>query len=273
MLALLEANAGSWRSITADAVALGSAEAVAQARGLTQGDLFGADSGFESAVDQWQLRLTAMSDQGVRCIPVTSENYPAAVREVPTRPPFIFIRGILDERDHDGVAIIGSRVVPESSLRTAREWSRDLASKGIPVVSGLAAGIDRQAHLGALDVGARTVAVIGTGIDRAYPSEHRQLQDSIAESGLVVSQFFPGSPPTKKSFPMRNGLMAAWSRATLVIDAADRSGASLQARLATEIGRTLLIHAQLESEQWARTFVERGAATFVSSPDEVARAL
>lgn len=273
LLALLTHDQGSWVTVTKDLLAFGSVAAAIEQRSDLQPDLFSDVNPLEEPTSGWARQLDLMWEHGVACLPLTSSDYPAALKSLRSPPPFIFIHGTLDPRDHAGVAVIGSRKVPPSSLATAYRWARELAEAGTSIVSGLAAGIDAQAHRGALDADGRTVAVIGTGIQRTYPAENKGLQQTIASRGLVVSQFLPDTPPTKTSFPMRNALMAAWAHATLVIDAGDRSGAALQARLATEQGKTLLLHSGLQAEDWARDFATRELAHFVATPEEVLASL
>lgn len=273
LLALLTQTRESWAGVAKELATLGSVAAVVESRPELQPSLFDDFNPLEEATNRCREELEKLADRDIRCLPLTDDDYPNALREMKAPPPFVFIRGTLDHRDHAGVAVIGSRKVPQASLDLAHTWAADLAAAGVVVISGLAAGVDRAAHLGALSARARTTAVIGTGILQAYPAENRELQERIAAEGLVVSQFLPTAPPSKTSFPMRNAVMAAWSRATLVIDAGDRSGAALQARLAFEQGKTLLLHIQLQAETWARDFVENGKAAFVASPQEVTDAL
>jgi DNA processing protein len=119
------------------------------------------------------------------------------------------------------------------------------------VISGLAAGIDREAHLSALERGGRTVAVIGTGIDKCYPAANADIQRKIEEFGLVLSQFWPGAPPTRHSFPLRNATMSAYGEATVIVQAGETSGARIQARQAVEHGRPLvLMRRVVEQTKW-----------------------
>src|SRR5204862_5457985 len=132
------------------------------------------------------------------------------------RPPFLMWRGSSSERDARGVAIVGTRKATPQGRERAEELAAGLARRGVTVVSGLAAGIDTAAHLGALDAGGRTVAVIGTGLGRAYPAENRALQDEVARRGMVLSQFWPDAPAGQHTFPMRNATMSGYGLATVV---------------------------------------------------------
>ncbi len=120
-----------------------------------------------------------------------------------------------------------------------------------------------------LAAGGRAVAVIGTGIDRVYPPQNVGLQEEIAAKGLVISQFLPGSPPTKASFPMRNAVMSGYALATVVVEAADRSGSRMQARLALQHGRHVFLMRSLFEHEWARDYAERPGVTVVETADDV----
>ena len=153
--------------------------------------------------------------------------------------------------------------------RAGNGLATGLAARDIPVISGLAAGIDSAAHTAALAAGGRTVAVIGTGIDRAYPAQNAALQEEIAAKGLVISQFLPGAPPTKMSFPMRNAVMSGYALATVVVEAAYRSGARMQARLALQHGRHVFLMRSLLEHDWARDYAQRPGVTVVDNADNV----
>lgn len=140
------------------------------------------------------------------------------------------------------IAIVGSRNPTAQGAETARAFARAFGEAGIPVVSGLALGVDGAAHTGALEAGGgpdrlATVAVVGTGLDRVYPARHRELAHRIAAQGLIVSEYSLGTPPLNQNFPKRNRIIAGLSRGTLVVEAALRSGSLITARLAAEQGR------------------------------------
>ena len=268
-LALVQLDADPWAKLAREVRDRGGVSPVLDERGYFQEGLFGDGPPAEELIEQYTEMLHGLEERGIRAITISSAEFPSAVAQLKAPPLFLFYRGTLDTSDSSGIAIIGSRRVTDEALATARSWAGEISRRGAVVVSGLAAGIDREAHLGALGEGRRTVAVIGTGIERAYPKENAGLQEEIATRHLVVSQFLPDAPPTKTTFPMRNAVMAAWARATLVIDADERSGAALQARLAAEQGRPLFLHHKLRIQPWANKFVDAGQATFVDSPEEV----
>ncbi len=152
--------------------------------------------------------------------------------------------------------------------------AEDLAHNDVTVLSGLARGIDGAAHRAVLDAGGRTVAVMGTGIDRMYPAEHQQLADDILQSGALVSQFWPHAPPTKVSFPMRNVVMSGMAIGTVVIEASATSGARMQARLALEHGKRLfLVKSLVLHEDWAKRYAERPGTMVVDSVEDILEVL
>jgi len=174
---------------------------------------------------------------GVRLLTWSDAAYPAALRQIHDPPPFLFVRGAITPGDALAVAVVGSRRASSYGLRMARELSEGLARCGVTVVSGLARGTDAQAHWAALRGGGRTIAVLGSGIDVVYPSEHKALSQKIAESGAVVTEMLMGTQPDAENFPARNRIISGMSLGTLVIEAAEKSGSLITARFALEHGR------------------------------------
>jgi DNA processing protein len=164
------------------------------------------------------------------------DGYPEALRQVPG-PDVLHVRGMLVRDDALAIAIVGARRATPYGLTVAERLARDLAARGVTIVSGLARGIDTAAHRGALAAGGRTLAVLGCGLDRTYPPENRDLADEIAATGAVISQFPAGTPPLAQNFPTRNAVIAGLTLGTVVVEAAEASGALITAGLAGEFGR------------------------------------
>jgi len=218
--------------------------------------------------------LDAASRVGARLVTVLDHDYPANLRLIPDLPPFLFYRGELRDDDARSVAVVGTRQATDSGIRRAAHMSRLLAEQGVTVVSGLAKGIDTVAHRAALDVGARTIAVLGTGITRCYPSENQDLAEAITASGVLVSQFWPTTAPSRFTFPRRNVVTSGISQGTIVIEATSTSGAKMQARLALDHGKKVfLIRSLVTSQPWAKEYVLRRGAIEVDGPDEVSAQL
>jgi DNA processing protein len=162
--------------------------------------------------------------------------YPALLATVPAPPNLYMVGGLLPE-DALAVAIVGSRAATAYGLDVAERLAADLAARGVTIVSGLARGIDTAAHRGALVAGGRTIAVLGCGVDVVYPPENRALASEIAAHGALLSQFAPGTPPLPGHFPARNRTLAGLTLGVCVVEAAERSGALITARMAGELGR------------------------------------
>lgn len=195
---------------------------------------------------QIAAEIRATRAAGARYIFHDSPDYPPLLRQLEDAPPVLIARGRADLMRRAPVAIVGARNASAGAIRLARDMARELAEAGYPVVSGLALGIDRAAHEGALagrapgrDGGA-TVAVIAGGIDVASPPEHAALLERIAQEGLVLTEAPPGVEPLKGHFPARNRIIAGIAAGTVVVEAAVRSGSLITARLAGEYGREVM---------------------------------
>ena len=163
--------------------------------------------------------------------------FPPALLQTADPPLLLYLQGDASWLAKPSVAVVGSRHPTPQGAENARAFAAALGAQGWVVVSGLALGVDAAAHEGALESGAGTVAVVGTGLDRVYPARHRQLAHRIATQGVLVSEFAPGTPPLAENFPMRNRIIAGLSQGTLVVEAALQSGSLITARLANECGR------------------------------------
>ena len=218
-----------------------------------------------------------MADAGigngtVRALDRADAEFPSLLRPLPTAPAPLYVRGRLVESDALAVALVGSRRATSYGLTVAETMAADLAARGITIVSGLARGIDSAAHRGALRVGGRTIAVLGSGVDVVYPPENRRLADEIAERGALVSQFAAGTPPLPHHFPTRNRVIAAMSLAVVVVEAAERSGSLITARLAAELGREVLAvpgRVTAPESRGANRLIQDGAALALGWEDVV----
>jgi len=193
----------------------------------------------ESLVERGRAERIRAAHAGIGVLAWNDPLMPLALMAISDAPPALWYRGSLDCLKQPAVAIVGSRAASSVAIETARRLATDLAALSITVVSGLARGVDSAAHRGALETG-RTVAVLGSGIDYIYPSEHKGLAMQIALSGLIVSEYPPGTPPLQFHFPMRNRLISGLSRAVVVIEASDKSGSLITASCAAEQGRDVM---------------------------------
>jgi DNA processing protein len=169
-----------------------------------------------------------------------SPEYPALLKEIADPPVVLYVQGQLSALQQPTLAVVGSRNPSITGSENARYFSRDLAAHGLTIVSGLALGVDAQAHLGCLEVKGQTIAVLGTGVDHIYPRRHLKLAQQIQEDGLLMSEFPLKSPPIAGHFPRRNRIISGLSLCTLVVEAAIKSGSLITARMALEQNRDVL---------------------------------
>ena len=181
--------------------------------------------------------LIWFSQENRHIIMLHDQRYPELLKQISDPPSLLFVQGDVDLLSQWQIAIVGSRNPSASGRDTAYEFARYLAQGGIAITSGLAMGVDAAAHQGALASQGKTIAVIGTGLDRVYPAKHRALAHDIAESGVIVSEFALGTAPRAENFPRRNRIISGLSLGVLVVEAAMRSGSLITARMAMEQGR------------------------------------
>ena len=171
--------------------------------------------------------------------------YPSLLLETPSPPAVLYYRGTIDLTENLGekpiIAIVGTRYPTKYGRDWTRRISKILTQQGFTIISGMAAGIDTEAHQACLNTGGRTIAVLGTGVDVVYPYSNRQLHQTISEKGLIISEYPQGTQPNRTNFPARNRIIAGWSRATLIMEAPQRSGALITARYANEFCRDVYV--------------------------------
>jgi DNA processing protein len=237
-LALLRAPGLGAAAIRALVARHGSARSVvAQARrepsipSAARDALYSPDGATQAADRRW------LDQPGHHLIPFASEDYPALLRDIPGAPAALFVAGDPIHLWSAQIAIVGSRNATASGLANARAFAKAFAQSGNVVTSGLAEGIDGAAHAAALDAGAATIAVLGTGTDVIYPRQHVELAARIRANGALVSEFPPGTAGKPEHFPRRNRILSGLSLGTLVIEAGLNSGSLITARLAAEQGR------------------------------------
>lgn len=181
--------------------------------------------------------ITLLKNTDSHYIGFNDPGFPALLNQIPSPPLGLFYRGNVDLLGKPQIAVVGSRNASPNGKRTTFEFSALLSRAGLIITSGMAAGIDSEAHAGCLHAGNPTIAVLGTGIDRIYPYSNRSLYENIATQGLLVSEFPLGTKPNRRNFPQRNRIISGLSMATLVVEAGVRSGSLITARLAAEQGR------------------------------------
>jgi DNA processing protein len=188
--------------------------------------------------DLLEKELCELPRLGARLLKWTDEDYPDNLREIADPPPYLFVRGPARLNEPGCLAIVGARAASEGGLRMAHRLGMELAAKGFTVVSGLARGVDGAAHQGALDGGGRTIAVMGCGIDVIYPPEHRKLAEAIIEGGgAIISELPLGTQPIAENFPTRNRILSGLCLGVVIVEAAEKSGSLITARMALEQNR------------------------------------
>ncbi len=185
-----------------------------------------------------EKELCELPNIGARLVKWTDADYPPNLRQIADPPPFLFVRGTAQLSDPACIAIVGARAASDIGRRMAQRLGLELAAKGFTVVSGLARGIDGEAHQGALDAHGKTVAVLGCGVDVIYPGEHRKLAEAIlAGGGALISELPIGTQPLAENFPTRNRILSGLCLGVVIVEAAEKSGSLITARMALEQDR------------------------------------
>lgn len=213
--------------------------------------------------------------QGISVLTWDDELYPPRLKEIEQPPPVLYARGEITLDDHYAVAIVGTRRVTPYGRQIAEDLAAFLAGQGITVVSGLARGVDAVAHSAALKAGGRTIAVLGSGVDKIYPPEHLQIAEKMMKQGAVVSDYAVGTPPESANFPPRNRIIAGLSMATVVVEAGETSGALITAEFAAEQGREVFaVPGSILAPQSKGTnkLIQQGAHPLLS-PQDLTQAL
>jgi DNA processing protein len=210
----------------------------------------------------------------VQIVGLADPAYPTLLSQIYDPPPVLWVRGtVVPDEGSRSVAIVGSRKCTAPGSALARGMARDIARAGLTVVSGLARGIDTAVHEGVLDAKGRTVAVLGSGLDRVYPPENARLAARVAERGAVVSEFPLGTPPLPGHFPRRNRVIAGWGPAVVVAEAAEKSGALGTARAALDEGREVMAvpgHPSAETSAGTNALIRDGAVLVRGAADVLA---
>ena len=229
----------------------------------------GPDAAAKNNVEE---ELSALDRLGISVLTVLDAEYPERLRTIPDPPPVLYIAGALTAQDHHAVAIVGSRRATDAGRVFTEQLSGALAALGFTIVSGLARGIDAAAHRGALAADGRTVAVLGCGIDRTYPPEHRGLRKQIESSGAVVAELPLGAYPHGYHFPRRNRIISGMCLGVVVTEAAPESGSLITARLAADQGREVFAvpgFVKAETSRGTNGLIKQGARLVEDADDIV----
>ena len=225
---------------------------------------------FDFRMAEQELSRAKHAGFGLVCL--TDSGYPELLKTIPDPPVVLYIYGEVRSQEMT-VALVGSRKATPYGLNVTQFLAQDLGAAGVTVVSGLARGIDARAHSAALQAGARTIAVLGSGLDCMYPSEHKLLAQKIARKGAVITEFPLGTPPNRENFPIRNRIISGLSYAVVVVEASDKSGSLITARMAAEQGREILaVPGSIfnESSKGCHSLIKDGAAVVRDWKDIIA---
>lgn len=253
--AIFAAEAAAWRSVAGVAIAAALAQPPESWAALLQ--------------TTWDW-LQAPTDTPRGLVALGDADYPDGLLQTADPPLLLYLDGRRELLHHPGIAVVGSRSASPQGCDNARNLARELSQRDWCIVSGLALGIDGAAHEGALDGPGSTIAVLGTGLDSAYPKRHQKLARRIAAEGLLVSEYPLGTAPLAGNFPQRNRLIAGLARGTLVVEAALQSGSLITARLAAEAGREVFaipgsIHSPLS--RGCHQLIQQGAKLVATAQD------
>lgn len=220
-----------------------------------------------------EREIAAVERLGARYLFSDDGDYPSLLAEIDSAPPALIVRGDTSLLARPCVAMVGARNASAAARRFARELAYALSNEGVTIVSGLARGIDTAAHIGSIDGG--TVGVIASGIDIAFPPENAELQEAVALRGLLVAEQPPGAEPRARHFPWRNRIIAGASLATVVVEAAPKSGSLITARLAGEMGRDVLAvpGSPLDPRAQGCNLLIREGATLVQNAADILEAI
>jgi DNA processing protein len=274
LIALLDEHAGAaprrryagWSAIAAEVMRRGSAFAVWNERHPLTLDGPGES---DAALRRARRRLADWRAAGYEFVTVLDHRYPLPLRHIAPMPPLLFVTGEL-HADEVGVSVVGSREASARGQQMTGAIARGLVSRGIAVISGLANGIDTAAHQATLAAGGRPIGVLGTGIARVYPETNQDLHTRVAAAGALVSHFFPEHPPDRHNLALRNATMAALSRASVIVEAGERSGSRVHARYALAGSRPLIVtDAVVASTRWGREISHRPGVYLAGSTAEV----
>ena len=214
--------------------------------------------------------MQRIASKGITVLTWEEDAYPRRLKEIEQPPPVLYLRGSLLPADEWAVAIVGTRRITAYGRQVTEEVATTLARSGVTVVSGLARGVDSVAHKAALDAGGRTIAVLGSGVDVIYPSEHRSLAERMSASGAILSDYPVGTAPDGVNFPPRNRIISGLSLAVIVVEAGQKSGALITAEFAAEQGRDVFaVPGNINAPQSAgcNALIQQGARPLLQARD------
>ena len=246
-------------------------EGIEQKTALTIAGFFRGPSQ-EEALRYVDEQLARMRKTQTRCVTLWDTEYPSNLKRIDDPPTFVFVRGTFAERDNYSLAIVGTREPSAYGKQMAEYFGREFARLGLPVVSGLARGIDTHAHASVLKAGGRTLAVIGSGVDVVYPPENVRLADRIVETGALISEYDMGAKPDAGNFPRRNRIISGLTLGTIIIETGPEGGAMITARNALEQNREVFAIPSAVHERGTsgtNALIKEGKAKLTETVDDI----
>lgn len=238
---------------------------------LNEIGLFNYKDKLENAKDKFNEEMDLIQKNSINIITILDEEYPEYLRQISSPPPVLYVRGSIPQNMDLSIAVVGARSASLAGVKFAYKISYELATTNFTIVSGLAKGIDASAHKGAISAGGLTVAVLGNGLLSIYPPENKSLAEKISqECGAVISEFPMKTPPLKINFPRRNRIISGLSSGIVVVEAANKSGSLITARLALEQGRNVYAvpgSPTLLTSLGTNQLIKNGAKLITSSED------
>lgn len=217
-------------------------------------------------------QLKKLDATGIKIVTFSNKDYPETLKNIEDAPIVLYIKGTIQKEDRYAVAVVGSRKYSSYGKLAAEKLSSELSSMGFTIVSGMARGIDTLAHTAAINSGGRSIAVLGSGIDVPYPPENRGLMEKLPDSGYVISEFPPGTPPERENFPKRNRIISGLSLGVLVVEATADSGSLITANCALEQGKEVFaVPGNINSvnSKGTNDLIKKGAKLVQSAEDVI----
>jgi DNA processing protein len=206
--------------------------------------------------------LKEIEREGIKAITIEDEEYPENLKNIYDPPPVLYFKGEIKKEDKNAISIVGSRRATYYGIDVAKNLAKGLAERGFTIVSGMARGIDTSAHWGALEAKGRTIAVFGCGLNIIYPRENKNLAEEIIRNGAIISEFPIGVPPLALNFPIRNRIISGLSLGVVIVQAGEKSGATITAEFALEQGREVFAvpgNVNLEQSKGSHKLIKQGA--------------
>lgn len=206
--------------------------------------------------------LREIEREGIKVVTIEDENYPENLKNIYDPPPVLYFKGEIKKEDKNAISVVGSRRATYYGMDVAKKLAKGLAERGFTIISGMARGIDTSAHRGALEGNGRTIAVFGCGLNIIYPRENKNLSEEIIKNGTILSEFPLGTPPLAMNFPIRNRIISGLSLGVVIVQASEKSGATITAEFALEQGREVFAvpgNVNLEQSRGSHKLIKQGA--------------